>query len=240
MRLAAGQGKRWAGCGSSDQSAPSWFKFNAKPDQLWQLNAGRPWDGPLCLCGSGIWQKEITMANVGMKTGATQQPIVGVFNDKHSAEQAYDVLMNLGYTRDETNVLMTDETRQRNFGEADADESNLGSKALEGAGVGGAIGTVAGGLVAALAAIGTSIALPGLGIVVAGPLAAALAGAGAGAATGGLIGALIGSGIPEEHARKYESHIQKGGILLAVNPRNATDAQQIESSWRQLGNLMSH
>ena len=178
------------------------------------------------------------MAKVGMKTGAAQ-PIVGVFSDKRAAEQAYDMLMNLGYTRDETNVVMTDETRKRSFTDDDDDNSELGSKALEGAGVGGAIGTVVGGLVAALAAIGTSIALPGLGIVVAGPLAAALAGAGAGAATGGLIGALVGSGIPEDRARNYEAHVKSGGILIAVTPHSATEAQQIENSWRQMGSLVT-
>ena len=50
-------------------------------------------------------------------------------------------------------------------------------------------------VLAALTAAGTSIALPGLGLVIAGPLAAAAAGAGAGAATGGLLGALIGWGL---------------------------------------------
>ena len=44
---------------------------------------------------------------------------------------------------------------------------------------------------AAVAAAGTSLAIPGLGVVIAGPLAAALAGAGAGAATGGLLGAQV-------------------------------------------------
>ena len=44
-----------------------------------------------------------------------------------------------------------------------------------------------GAALAALFAVGTSIAIPGLGLVVAGPIAAALAGAGAGAATGGSL-----------------------------------------------------
>lgn len=177
------------------------------------------------------------MAKVGMSTSAVQQPLVGVFQDKRSAEQAYDELVSLGYNRDETSVVMTDETRERHFTDADTD-TELGSKAMEGAGVGGAIGTVVGGLVAALAAIGTSIALPGLGIIVAGPLAAALAGAGAGAATGGLIGALIGSGIPEEHARTYEANVRQGGILITVQPRTASDAQAIERVWQQYGNVV--
>jgi hypothetical protein len=63
-------------------------------------------------------------------------------------------------------------------------DSELVNKAMESAGVGGAIGVTAGAIIAALAAIGTSIAIPGLGVVIAGPIATALAGAGAGGLTG--------------------------------------------------------
>jgi len=98
-----------------------------------------------------------------------------------------------------------------------------------GAGIGGALGAIA----AAVAAIGTSIAIPGLGIVVAGPLAAALAGAGAGGLTGGLVGALVGAGIPEERVKHYESGIKEGGILLGVKPRSREDAEYLSQAWRQ-------
>lgn len=174
------------------------------------------------------------MADHGSTSTARQTIISALFRDKASAERAYDILMDLGYSRDETSVVMSDETRTRYFGDATS-ETELGNKALEGAGVGGAIGTVVGGLLGALAAIGTSIALPGLGIIVAGPLAAALAGAGAGGVTGGLIGALIGSGIPEERAKFYAEGIKGGGILISVVPRTAAEAEQIERDWKQLG-----
>ena len=52
--------------------------------------------------------------------------------------------------------------------------AELGSKAAEGAGVGGAIGGTVGAILAAIAAVGTTIAIPGLGLVIAGPLAAAI------------------------------------------------------------------
>ncbi len=172
-------------------------------------------------------------------TGATttqQRSISGLFRDKASAERAYDVIHSLGYTRDETSVVMASETRDRYYksDQNTGSESALGSKAMEGAGVGGAIGSTVGGLLGALVAIGTSVAIPGLGLVVAGPLVAALTGAGAGGLTGGLIGALIGSGIPEEHARSYEEAIKGGGILISVTPRNETDAETIRREWRNL------
>jgi hypothetical protein len=159
--------------------------------------------------------------------------LTGMFRDRESAERAYNSVTSRGYSKDDVNLLMSDETRKRHFASGDdASDTELGSKAMEGAGKGAAIGGTVGATLAAIAAIGTSIVLPGLGLVVAGPLAAALAGAGAGGATGGLLGALIGSGIPEDRAKEYESGIQQGGIVMGVNPRSDEDAQYFENEWR--------
>jgi hypothetical protein len=76
------------------------------------------------------------------------------------------------------------------------------------------------------------VALPGLGLLIAGPIAAGLAGAGAGGLTGGLIGALVGSGIPEDRAKEYESGVKEGGIVMGVNPRSDEDAEYFENDWR--------
>lgn len=156
--------------------------------------------------------------------------VTGLFRDRESAETAYNSLKTRGYSENDINVLMSDEGRTRHFG-SDTD-TELGSKAAEGAGAGSAIGGTVGAVLAAIAAIGTSIALPGLGLIVAGPLAAALAGAGAGGLTGGLIGALVGSGIPEDRAREYETGVKEGGIVLGVNPRSDEDATFAESEFR--------
>jgi len=156
----------------------------------------------------------------------------GLFRDRSSAERAYQSLSSRGYGKDDVNLLMSDETRKTHFGEGTA-HTELGDKAMEGAGVGSAIGGTAGAIIGAIAAIGTSVALPGLGLIVAGPLAAALAGAGAGGLTGGLVGALVGSGIPEEHAAEYESGIKNGGIVMGVKPRNEEDARYFEEEFRR-------
>lgn len=74
--------------------------------------------------------------------------------------------------------------------------------------------------------------IPGLGLVIAGPIAAGLAGAGAGSITGGIIGALVGSGIPEARAKLYESGIKEGNIVIGVKPRNEEDARYLENNWR--------
>lgn len=156
----------------------------------------------------------------------------GMFNDRSSAEKAYQSMHSRGYGKDDVNLLMSDETRKTHFGD-DSAHTELGDKAMEGAGVGSAIGGTAGAIIGAIAAIGTSVALPGLGLIIAGPLAAALAGAGAGGLTGGLVGALVGSGIPEEHAAEYEQGIKNGGIVMGVKPRNAEDAKYFEDEFRR-------
>ncbi|MDQ6679347.1 MAG: hypothetical protein M3Y67_00070 [Pseudomonadota bacterium] len=159
--------------------------------------------------------------------------VTGLFRDRDSAERAYQSVTDRGYTKDDVNLAMSDETRKRHFsGDTKGRETELGNKAAEGAGIGGAIGGSLGAIAAAIAAVGTSVVLPGLGLVIAGPLAAAIAGAGAGAATGGIVGALIGWGIPEERVKQYDQGIREGGILMAVRPRNDEDAAHLEKSWR--------
>jgi hypothetical protein len=159
--------------------------------------------------------------------------MTGLFHDRESAERAYQGALDRGYSRDDVNLVMSEDTRNRHFGDTAGRETELGNKAAEGAGVGAGIGGALGAIAAAVAAVGTSIAIPGLGLVVAGPVAAALAGAGAGGAAGGLVGALVGWGIPEERVKQYESGIKEGGILMGLRTRNDEDAEQIENHWRE-------
>ncbi len=158
--------------------------------------------------------------------------LTGLFPDRDSAERAYQGVVERGYQQDDINLVMSDETRKRHFGNTAGQTTELGTKAAEGAGIGAGIGGTVGAIAAAIAAVGTSIALPGLGLVIAGPVAAALAGAGAGGAAGSLVGALIGWNIPEERVKEYESGIQQGGILMGLRPRNDEDATHLEQHWR--------
>lgn len=168
-------------------------------------------------------------------TGAARQRsnrmVTGLFRDRESAERAYGSLSERGYGKDDVNLIMSDDTRKKYF--SDDDDTEFGTKAWEGAGKGAAIGGGVGATLAAIAAIGTTLALPGLGLLIAGPIAAGLAGAGAGALTGGLIGALVGHGIPEEQAKHYEQGVREGGIVMGVQPRNDEDADYFEKNWRE-------
>ncbi len=157
--------------------------------------------------------------------------LTGMFRDRESTEHAYNTLHERGYTKDDINLVMSDKTRKQHFS-GDVKDTEIGTQAAEGAGKGSAIGGAVGAIAGVIAAIGTSLVIPGLGIVIAGPIAAGLAGAGAGGVTGGIIGALVGSGIPEARAKLYESGIEDGQIVIGVQPRNDEDAKYFEENWR--------
>lgn len=163
--------------------------------------------------------------------------VTGLYNTPEHAGRAYhDLTTRHGYKADDVSVLMSDETRQRHFGDVKpGTEFKTGSKAAEGAGVGGAAGLGVGAALGALLAAATSIAIPGIGLIVAGPIAGAIAGAGAGGAAGTLIGALIGAGIPEERARVYDEGIRSGGIVLGTRARDEAHAAELERDFTTHG-----
>ncbi len=172
------------------------------------------------------------MENNTHNPDGTKRPLLtGMFSDRESTERAYNTLHDRGYTNDDINLIMSDDTRKKYYSNEN-DDSELGTKAAETAGTGSAIGGTIGAIVGVVAALGTSVVLPGLGLIIAGPLAAGLAGAGAGGIAGGLIGALVGSGIPEDRAKIYESGINDGHVVLGVHPRNDDDADFLEEDWR--------
>ncbi len=173
-------------------------------------------------------------ANEGAARQSQNKMLTGMFRDRDSAERAYKSAIDRGYTKDDVNLLMADKTRDQWYGDdaTDYTDTELGSKALEGAGAGSAIGGTLGAIIGGIAAIGTNVLLPGLGLIIAGPLAAAFAGAGAGGLTGGLVGALIGSGIPEDRAKLYDEGVRNGGTVMGLTPRNQEDADYFENEWR--------
>ena len=166
------------------------------------------------------------------KTDMHQPMIVRTFSDRESAERAYDDIAARGYKKDEIHVAMSDDTRKRFFKKVDG-KSDMGNKALEGAGVGGAVGGALGATVVGIAAAASTLAVPGIGLVIAGPLAGALAGGAAGATAGGLTGLLVGAGIPEDRAKVYETDLKEGRILVGVQPRHEADTRYFETEWQR-------
>jgi hypothetical protein len=165
---------------------------------------------------------------------ARDKMVTAVFRDRLDAEQALDFLHSKGYDRNSINVLMSDKTAPLGATSTEQPHHGTASAVAEGLSVGGVIGTAIGATVAAVAAIGSSVVIPGLGLIVAGPIAAALAGGGAGAVTGGVLGALIGAGIPEANAEAYQDALRNGGVVIGVMPRDNEDATAILERFRNL------
>src|SRR6266550_3292304 len=136
------------------------------------------------------------------------------------AEQIVEDLQSSGFDVSEISVLMPDTGGKHDFGHVKA------TKAPEGATTGATAGGVTGGVLGLLAGIG-ALAIPGIGpFIAAGPLMAALSGAAIGAGTGGLVGALVGLGIPEIEAKRYESKIREGRILISVHSDNSEQTKR--------------
>jgi len=164
--------------------------------------------------------------------------LTGSFRDHGTAERAYNRLQDRGYTDQEITIMMSDATRKKYFGkesqiEEDEKLRSYGNETAEGTGIGPANRQVAGTTTGMSAAIGTSLIIPGLGLIIAGPLAAGIASAGANGATGGIVNALVTWGIPENRAKNYGKDIKEGHIILNIKPHSETDAEYIEEEWHQ-------
>ncbi len=159
---------------------------------------------------------------------------LGLFDAPKPAEQAYDLLLEMGYRHDEISVVMSNETRgQFQAGNPVAASSegtevpNASAKVLGGAGAMSAAGAVSG----IIAGISAAIVVPGLGLLVAGPLAAL------GASLGAAVGALYGipfAAMAENEVANYESKIRDGQVLLSIEPRSQEDREKIQHGWDRI------
>ena len=143
--------------------------------------------------------------------------VTGLFATRREAQHAVDRLVDAGFGRQDVSVLMSARTERRERPEAEpapAPPERL-TRAAEGASAGGTMGGVLGAILGGLAAVG-SIAIPGVGLVAAGPIVAALAGAGAGGAAGTLVGALVGLGVSRAENDDADRERGRGGIVVAV------------------------
>lgn len=139
------------------------------------------------------------------------QAVYGIYSSQLQLRDATKSLRASGFRDNDVSVLLPDDSENSEL----AVEKN--TKAPEGAAVGGASGAVLGGVLGWLAGAGVLV-IPGIGpFIAAGPILGMLSGAGAGGAVAGIAGALVGMGIPEYEARRFESRIKNGGILLSVH-----------------------
>lgn len=151
--------------------------------------------------------------------------ITGLFDTADDAQSVAKDLMDHGIPREDISMVARDTSNANGQEQEVGEEHPVGSGAIGGSMVGGAVGLLVGaGL----------LAIPGLGPVLAiGPLAATIGsigaavgstalGAGVGASVGGIAGGLMGDGVPEESAHIYAEGVRRGGVLLNVSVDSAT------------------
>ena len=143
--------------------------------------------------------------------------VTGVFESRDNAERAVSQLKSLGIPEARIGVLtpgsVSEHRLEAGVPVTDTEEPGMG-KAM-GAAVGGAMGA-AGGATLGLAV--ASLAVPGIGPVIAfGMLGAALlgvVGAAAGSAVGDTVEEELGEGIPHEDLYIYEDALRHGKSVL--------------------------
>jgi hypothetical protein len=159
----------------------------------------------------------------------SKKSVFCITRDEAQACNIVDSLKAAGFSNNDISVLLPDKTSTREFAH------EKGTKAPEGAITGVGTGGVLGGVLGWLAGIG-ALAIPGLGpFIAAGPIVAALSGAAVGATAGGVIGALVGMGIPEYEAKRYESRLREGRVLIAVHSENSDETKRAKEIFERAG-----
>ncbi len=177
--------------------------------------------------------KEYESASVS-ETRQNAEALTQVFDSFDEAGRAYEYLLSKGYDRDDIDVVMSETTREQfvrrenEIGESKfEDDAVTQKKVFKSAGA----MAVVGGLSGFLAALGASILLPGVGLIVAGPLAAL------GATTGALVGGIYGIPLMDDEQEKdslieeFEKAMREGKVLIRVTPKSQADREDILRHW---------
>jgi uncharacterized membrane protein len=154
---------------------------------------------------------------------------LGLFNDSNHAGMAVSELKEEGFTK-EISVLAHNADQKAEVSEVKKDVSG-------GTSMGSTVGAVAGALMGIFSGI-TSVAVPGVGLIVGGPLVALLGvtGGALGSLAGGLVGALVDLGVNEPTAKVLEERIKKGEVLVGVSTdENEEDAQDVKATLSKHG-----
>ncbi len=139
-----------------------------------------------------------------------ERTLAATFPNESQAIAAIDRLVEFGIPENNVGILMSSGTSEKEFSLEPRTKSFEGVAA--GSTIGGAIGSVLGGLTA----IGSIPLSGGASLIAAGPFFAALAGLGLGSTIGGLSGGLIGLGFEEYGGGLVERGLGEGRVLVAV------------------------
>ena len=144
--------------------------------------------------------------------------VSGVFFSRRDADKAYHSLISRGHTPDDISVLMSDETLSRSSEEGlqPADEENALSRA-------------ASAFTGVIISITSMILVPGLGIAISRKLQQLLP---QDFMKTEKTDAIRKSGVAEQHITSYDGHMQEGGIIISVDPRNDQEKHEIVTDFR--------
>lgn len=148
--------------------------------------------------------------------------VVSAFRTAEAAKQAVQAVEPFGYAPTDVTVIAAEHTMREVFPGHVNDVHQ--KRAAQGAAYGGALGVVTGAMVGLLAP----------GMLAAGPIVAAIVAAGGLGATGAILGAWSGMGVPDEVHTEYDEIVEAGGIVLALDARDATEAASIRNVWEQI------
>jgi len=150
-----------------------------------------------------------------------RQRALGVLSDRQQAEQAINELKASGFPMDNVSILAKDADKGEQISGAEISD-HVGDKEINSAN-GIVSDTLAASLWGGILVGLGSIAIPGIGIMIAAgsagvALAATVASTGVAAANiGALVRALSDLGIPEEDARVYSDRLLQGHYLVMVD-----------------------
>ncbi len=146
-----------------------------------------------------------------------EECVIAVYDNTQSAKSAIDKLIASGFPQQNISLVtasLKNEPAAVKQAIEFGDESE--KDAVIGAGIGAAIGALGGG---------TVVTFAGLGVLIAGPLAALT-----GVVVGGLIGSIAGWSVHKDHIAKYEQKIKSGKVLVIAHgsdPRKVAEAEKI-------------
>ena len=135
--------------------------------------------------------------------------VSGLFSSETNVQALLIDLQRQGIGPELVNILMSNQTRDH-YADLEKD-----TKIPEGASIGGLSGGTLGAVIGGLTMAG-SLLVPGLNLLVAGPIVGVIAGGAVGTAAGGLVGALVGAGMPEYEAKSYEKQLEQDGNVVVL------------------------
>jgi len=153
-----------------------------------------------------------------------------IVSGQPQALKLVDELKSANIPNKDISVLMS------NTGSATEFAKETNTKTPEAGAVAGAkVGALLGGTLGLLAGIGT-LAIPGIGpFIAAGPIMGALSGTAFGVAVGGVSGTLIGLGLTELEAKRYESKLKAGNVLVCVHLDAPEGTQRVRDVFKNSG-----